>query len=106
MGPLVNKIKVGILKQVAVVKKAPRPLWTAENMLSFVTALAVPKRNFLDWRIVVLQLLCYLSMRRFKDFQNIRVGDVSVLSNGDLRFFKKIGKIFSDGSGCLCSCHE
>ena len=46
MGPLVSKIKVGILKQVAVVKKAPRPLWTAENVLRFVTALAVPERFF------------------------------------------------------------
>ena len=35
VGPLVNKIKVGILKQVAVVKKAPRPLWTIENMFEF-----------------------------------------------------------------------
>ena len=99
VGPLVNKIKVGILKQVAVVKKAPRPLWTAENVLRFVTALAVPERNFLDWRIMVLQLLCYLSMRRFNDFQNIRVGDVRVLANGDLRFFQKIVKTFQMGQG-------
>ena len=35
LGPLVNKIKVGVLKQVAVPKRAPRPLWTAENRVGF-----------------------------------------------------------------------
>ena len=99
VGPLVNKIKIGVLKQVAVAKRAPRPLWTAENMLSFVTALAVPERNFLDWRIMVLQWLCYVSMRRFNDYQNIRLGDVSVLANGDVRFFQRVGKTFQNGQG-------
>ena len=47
----------------------------------------------------MLQLLCYLSMRRFNDFQNIRVGDVSVLANGDVRFFQRVGKTFQNGQG-------
>ena len=71
----------------AIAKKAPRPLW-------FVTALVVPEKNFLDWRIMALQLLCYLTMRRFNDFQNIKVGDIRVLANGDLRLFQKISKMF------------
>ena len=48
---------------------------------------------------MVLKLLCYLSMTRFNDFQNIKVGDVSVLSNGDLRFFQRVGKTFQMGQG-------
>ena len=99
VGPLVNKIKVGVLKQVAVPKRAPRPLWTAENMLVFVNALAVPERNFLDWRIMVLQLLCYISMRSFNDLKNIKVEDVCVLANGDVRFFQRVGKTFQNGQG-------
>ena len=51
-GPLVSKVKVGVLKNVAILKKAPRPLWTPENLLMFVTTLAVPNINFLDWRIM------------------------------------------------------
>ena len=90
---------MGVLKNVAILKKAPRPLWTPENLLTFVTTLAVPNRNFLDWRIMVLQLLCYLSMRRFNNFQNIKVGDIRVLVNGDLRLFQIIGKMFQMGQG-------
>ena len=92
-GPLVSNVKVGISK------KAPRPLWSPENLLTFVSALATPDIIFLDWRIMALQLLCYLSMRRFNDFQNIKVGDIRVLANGDLRLFKKIGKTFQLGQG-------
>ena len=84
-GPLVSKVKVGVLKNITIVKKAPRPLWMPENLFRFVTALAVPNINFLDWRIMALQLLCYLTMRRFNDFQNIKVGDIRILANGDLR---------------------
>ena len=40
-GPLVSKVKVGVLKNVTIEKKAPRPLWSPENLLAFVTALAV-----------------------------------------------------------------
>ena len=63
------------------------------------TALAVPNRNLLNLIIMALQLLCYLSMRRFNDFQNIKVGDIRVLANGDLRLFQKIGKTFQMGQG-------
>ena len=101
VGPLVSKVKVGVLKNVAVLKKAPRPLWTPENWLTFVTTLAVPNRNFLDWRIMALQLLCYISMRRFNDFQNIKVGDIRVLANGDLRIFQRVGKTFQMGQGAF-----
>ena len=38
---------------------------------------------------MALQLLCFLSMRRFNDFQNIKVGDIRVLANGDLRLLLK-----------------
>ena len=38
-------------------------------------------------------------MRRFNNFQNIRVGDVRVLANGDLRLFQKVGKTFQMGQG-------
>ena len=48
---------------------------------------------------MALQLLCYLSMRSFNDFQNIKVGDIRVLANGDLRLFQKIGKTFQLGQG-------
>ena len=48
---------------------------------------------------MALQLLCYLSMRRFNDFQNIKVGDIIVLANGDLRLFQRIGKTFQMGQG-------
>ena len=99
VGPLVSKVKVGVMKNVAVLKKAPRPLWTPENLLTFVSTLAVPNINFLDWRIMALQLLCYISMRRFNDFQNIKVGDIRVLANGDLRIFQKVGKTFQMGQG-------
>ena len=85
-------------------KKAPRPLWTPENLLTFVSALSAPNRSPMDWRIMALQLLCYLSMRRFSDFQNIKVGDVTVLANGDLRLFQKIGKTFQMGQGYFHSC--
>ena len=53
-GPLVYKVKVGVLKNVTIKKKVPRPLWTPENLLAFVTALAVPNIIFLDWRIMAL----------------------------------------------------
>ena len=92
VGPLV-------LKNVAIAKKAPRPLWMPDNLLMFVTALVVAERNFFDLIIMALQLLCYLTMRRFKDFQNVRVGDIRVLANGDLRLFQKIGKTFQMGQG-------
>ena len=36
---VVTKVKVGVLKNVAIAKKAPRPLWMPENLLTFVTAL-------------------------------------------------------------------
>ena len=75
------------------------PLWSPENLLAFVSALSVPNRSLMDWRIMALQFLCYLSMGRFSDFQNIRVGDVTVLANGDLRLFQKIGKTFQMGQG-------
>ena len=52
--PLVTKVKVGVLKNMAIAKKSPRPLWMPENLLTFVTALAVPERSFLDWRIMAL----------------------------------------------------
>ena len=94
-----NKIKVGVLKDVTIAKKAPRPLWTPENLLTFVTALSVPERSFLDWSIMALQLLCYLTMRRFNDLQNIMVGDVTVLRNGDLQIFQRVGKTFQLGQG-------
>ena len=81
----------------AIAKKAPRPLWTQDNLLMFVTALAVPERSFLDWRIMALQLLCYLTMRRFNDLQNIKVEDIRVLANWDLRTFQKVGKMFQMG---------
>ena len=99
IGPLVSKITVGVLKNITSSKKAPRPLWTPDNLLVFVTALAVPNINFLDLIIMALQLLCYLSMRRFHDFQNIKVGDIRVLANWDLRLFQKIGKTFQLGQG-------
>ena len=38
-------------------------------------------------------------MRRFSDFQNIKVGDITVLANGDLRIFQKVGKTFQLGQG-------
>ena len=94
VGPLVSKIKVGVLKNMTFSKRAPRPLWSPENLLVFVSALSAPNRSPMDWRIMALQLLCYLSMRMFSDFQNIKVGDVTVLANGDLRLFQKIGKHF------------
>ena len=97
--PLVSKIKVGVLKNVTLSKRAPRPLWSPENLLTFVSALSAPNINLMDWRIMALQLLCYLSMSRFSDFQNIKVGDVTVLANGDLRLFQKIGKTFQMGQG-------
>ena len=99
VGPLVNKIKVGVLKNVTISKQAPRPLWTPENLLTFVSTLSAPNRSLMDWRIMALQLLCYLSMRRFSDFQNIKVGDITVLANGDLRLFQKVGKTFQLGQG-------
>ena len=99
VGPLVNKVKVGVLKNVTTSRQAPRPLWTPENMLIFVTTLSAPNKTFMDWRIMALQLLCYLSMRRFSDFQNIKVGDITVLANGDLRIFQKVGKTFQSGQG-------
>ena len=99
VGPLVSKIKVGVLKNVTLSKRAPSSLWTPENLLMFVSTLSAPNRSFMDWRIMALQLLCYLSMRRFSDFQNIKVGDVTVLANGDLRLFQKIGKTFQLGQG-------
>ena len=55
---------------------------------------------------MALQLLCYLSMRRFSDFQNIKVGDVTVLANGDLILFQKVGKTISVGPGHFYSCVE
>ena len=61
-GPLVTKVKVGILKNVAIAKRAPWPLWTAQNMLMFVPALAKPGGTVFDWRIMALQVLCYFTM--------------------------------------------
>ena len=65
----------------------------------FVTALAKPGRSCLDWRIMALQLWCYLTMRRFNDLQNIKVKDIRVLAKGDLRMFQNIGKTFQMGQG-------
>ena len=65
---------MGVLKNIAIAKKAPRPLWMPENLLTFVIALAVSERSFLDWRSMALQLLCYLLMRRFNNFQISRLG--------------------------------
>ena len=48
-----------------------------------------------------MQLLCYISMRRFNDFQNIKVGDIRVLANGDLRIFQRVGKTFQMGQGAF-----
>ena len=97
--PLVTKVKVGVLKNIAITKKAPRSLWTSENLLMFVTTLTVPERSFLDWMIMALQLLCNLTMRRFNDLQNIKVGDIMVLAYVDLRIFQKVGKTFQMGQG-------
>ena len=72
VGPLVSKIKVGVLKNMTLSKRAPRPLWSPENLLVFVSALFAPNRSPMDWGIMALQLLCYLSMRMFSDFQNIK----------------------------------
>ena len=35
IGPLVTKVKVGVMKNVAIAKRSPRPLWTPENLLTF-----------------------------------------------------------------------
>ena len=90
----------------AIAKRAPLPLWTSENLLTFVTALAKPERSVLDWRIMALQLLCYVTMQRFNDLQGIKVEDIRVLVNGDLRIFQKVAKTFSDGSGELAECNR
>ena len=99
VGPLVTKVKVGVLKNVAIAKRAPWPLWMPENLLTFVTALAKPERSVLDWRIMALQLLCYFTMQRFNDLQGVKVEDIRVLANGDLRIFQKVGKTFQMGQG-------
>ena len=65
----------------------------------FVTALSKPERSVLDWRIMALQLLCYVTMQRFSDLQGIKVEDIRVLTNGDLRIFQKVGKTFQMGQG-------
>ena len=48
---------------------------------------------------MALQLWCYLTMRRFNDLQNIKVEDISVLADGDLRIFQKVGNTFQMGQG-------
>ena len=50
---------------------------------------------------MALQLLCYVTMQCFsiKDLQGIKVGDIRVLANGDLRIFQKVGKTFQMGQG-------
>ena len=98
IGLLVTKVKVGVLKNMAIAKRAPRPLWTPENLLMFVTALAKPERSVLDWRIMDL-LLCYVTMWRFNNLQGVKVEDIRVLANGDLRIFQKVGKTFQMGQG-------
>ena len=99
IGPFVNKVKVGVLKNVAIAKRAPWPLRMPENLLTFVTALAKPDRSVLNWTIMALQLLCYVTMQRFNDLQGVKVEDIRVLANGDLRIFQKVGKTFQMGQG-------
>ena len=48
---------------------------------------------------MALQFLCYLTMRRFNNLQNIKVGVIRVLANGDLRIFQKVGKTFQMSQG-------
>ena len=98
-GPLVVKVKVGVLKNVAIAMRAPQPLWTADNLLTFVTALVKSEKTVFDWRILALQVLCYFTMRQFSDLQSVKVGDIRVLANGYLQIFQKIGKTFQMGQG-------
>ena len=62
-GPLVAKIKVGVLKNVTQPKRPPHRLWTPENFHKFVSALARPKQTVFDWRIMCLQIICYFTLR-------------------------------------------
>ena len=98
-GPLVAKIKVGVLKTVTQPKRPPRPLWTPENFHKFVSALARPERTVFDWRIMCLQIICYFTLRRFDDVHRVKVEDIRVLDNGDIRIFQQSGKTDQLGAG-------
>ena len=96
-GPLISKVKVGILKDVVMVPREPRALWTTENLYKFVEALDVPHTSLADWRILALQVLCYFTLCRFDDLARVLVGDVTVLKGGDLKI--KRGKSKTDQLG-------
>ena len=77
-GPLVTRVKVGVLKNV-------------------VTALVKPETTVFDWRIMALQVLCYFTMQRFSDLKSVKDEDIRVLANGDLRIFQRVGKTLQMG---------
>ena len=96
-GPMISKVKVGILKSVVTATREPRALWTTENLYKFVEALNVPHTTLADWRILALQVLCYFTLCRFDDLARVLVGDVTVLKGGDIKI--KRGKSKTDQLG-------
>ena len=96
-GPLVSKVKIGVLKTAVSAPREPRALWTAENLNKFVTALNSLQTSLADWRILALQVLCYFTVCRFDDLSRTLVGDVRVLQNGDIKI--KRGKSKTDQLG-------
>ena len=56
-GPLVLKVKIGIIKEVVMATCEPRALWMTENLYKFVEALNLPYTTLADWSILALQAL-------------------------------------------------
>ena len=48
----------------------------------------------------------FFGMRRFDDLREVRVGDVSVLEDGDLEIFVARSKTDRDGLGFVFTCQE